>query len=219
MTTMKSRTGGSATRRRGRSRALRDVLLVLLLACLALPLLVAGRVVQVAGRDEQVPAGAIVVLGAAQLDGEPGQVLTARLKHSLALYRAGLAPVVVTTGGSRAGDRFTEAAAGARWLVDNGVPAEAVVAVPVGSNTLSSLYAVAEVAREQGWASMLMVTDPWHTYRVLTMSETVGLPVEGASPATTGPGARSVSDSVGYLVRETAAVLVHHARQLARRLG
>lgn len=198
-------------------RLARPLLWLALLGALLVPVVVAARVVHVAGRDERVPADAIVVLGAAQLDGRPAEVLTARLEHSLQLYQEGLAPRLVTTGGQQEGDRFTEAAAGQSWLVEHGVPEDAVVPVPVGGNTYDSLVAVAEVAADRGWASTLVVSDRWHVYRVLTMSEDLGLPVVGASPTGTGPSTGPVSGSVGYIVRETAAVLVHRLESLLGR--
>ena len=126
-------------RRRGAGgRVLRSVVALVVLVALLLPVAVAARVVQVASRDERVAADAVVVLGAAQLDGTPGRVLEARLEHTLELYEQGLAPLVVTTGGNQAGDRFTEADSARTWLIENGVPADAVrgaegAAAPWGS--------------------------------------------------------------------------------------
>ena len=40
-------------------------------------------------RDERRPAGAVVVLGAAQYDGRPSPVFAARLDHAVALYLTG----------------------------------------------------------------------------------------------------------------------------------
>ena len=48
---------------------------------------------------------------AAQYDGQPPPQLAARLDHVVALWRAGLAPLVVVSGGKRSGDRFMEAEA------------------------------------------------------------------------------------------------------------
>ncbi len=203
------------TRGRGVGRALRRavgrVVALLLLAALVLPLAVAARVVQVAGRDERVPADAVLVLGASQLDGRPGPVLEARLEHALDLYEQGLAPRVVTTGGNQAGDRFTEAGSAQEWLVEHGVPAEAVVALPVGGNTIDSLVPVAELAEAEGWQlGALVVSDPWHVYRVRTMAGSLGLPVAGTSPTRTGPSTEVATREATYVARETAAVLVQH---------
>ncbi len=63
------------------------------------------------GRSDQArPVDAIVVMGAAQYDGDPSPQLAARLDHVAELWPQGLAPLVVVTGGNRPGDRFTEAA-------------------------------------------------------------------------------------------------------------
>ncbi|MGJ7440673.1 YdcF family protein [Aquipuribacter sp. MA13-6] len=207
-----------APRRRRASRAVGTLLVLALLVVLAVPAVVALRVVQVAGRDERVPADAVVVLGAAQLDGEPAPVLQARLQQALELYQDGLAPVVVTTGGGQEGDRTTEAEAGRAWLLDRGVPEDAVVAVAEGGDTYDSLVPVAAMARERGWDGVLLVSDPWHVYRVRTMADTLALPVVGASPTRTGPSTGDDARQVSYVVRETGGVLVHQARVALDRL-
>ncbi len=53
----------------------------------------------VSQQDQRQPVDAIVVLGAAQYNGRPSPVLRARLDHALGLYRDGVAPLVVVTGG------------------------------------------------------------------------------------------------------------------------
>lgn len=203
---------GSRRRGGGGRRAVGRIVAVVLLVALLLPLVVAARVVQVAGRDERVPADAIVVLGASQLDGRPGPVLEARLEHALDLYEDGLAPLVVTTGGNQAGDRYTEAGSARTWLVDNGVPPEAVVPVEVGGNTLDSLVPVAALAQESGWQQgVLVVSDPWHVYRVRTMADDLGLQVTGSSPTRSGPSTGTLGRELSYVVRETAGVVVQQA--------
>ena len=53
-------------------------------------------------KQELHRADAIIVFGAAQYDGRPSPVFRARLDHANELFREGLAPVVITTGGSAA---------------------------------------------------------------------------------------------------------------------
>ncbi len=77
--------------------------------------------------DGAKAADAIVVLGAAQYDGRPSPVLTARLDHALDLWKQGLAPIIVVTGGKRPGDRFTEATASANYLLERGVPDDKIL--------------------------------------------------------------------------------------------
>src|SRR5512134_2610486 len=102
-------------------------------------------------------ADVILVLGAAQYDGNPSPVFEGRLRHAALLYREGRSPTIVVLGGSAPGDRTTEAEAGRDWLVEHeGVPTDAVVASPVGETTLESLEAAADWMEEQGLHSAFL---------------------------------------------------------------
>lgn len=181
----------------------RLVTAVVVLAVVGL-LVIAGRVVLTARDDDRRASDAIVVLGAAQYDGEPQPYLTARLEHALELYEDDVAPHVITVGGSQPGDRFSEAEAGKQWLVDRGVPADDVVAVSKGGNTLASMSAVAVTMRENGWGSAVVVTDPWHSLRATEMLRQQGREAF-ASPTRTGPANDGVGAAVPYTARETLA--------------
>ena len=94
------------------SKTVRRLLAAVVLAVL---LVVGGTAVSVwwtARGDDRTASDAIVVLGASQLDGRPSSVLEARLEHARTLIQADVAPRDITVGGSRPGDRFTEAQAG-----------------------------------------------------------------------------------------------------------
>jgi uncharacterized SAM-binding protein YcdF (DUF218 family) len=168
----------------------------------------AARVWYVARADDRRPVDAVVVLGAAQYDGEPSSILAARLRHAQALWADGLAPRIVTVGGSRAGDAYTEAEAGRRYLIGRGVPASAVVAVGEGSDTLGSLRAVDARAQKDGWSTALVVSDPWHSLRARTMARDSGLSA-WTSPTRSGPVVRTRETQARYIVRETAALLYY----------
>ena len=168
----------------------------------------AFRVWYVARADDRRSVDAVVVLGAAQYDGEPSSVFAARLRHAEALYEDGLAPRIVTVGGSRAGDAYTEAEAGRRYLIGRGVPASAVIAVGEGSDTLGSLRAVDARAQQDGWDSALVVSDPWHSLRARTMARDSGLQA-WTSPTRSGPVVQTRETQARYIVRETAALLYY----------
>src|SRR5437773_7349337 len=93
--------------------------------------------------DQATTADAIAVLGAAQYNGRPSPVFRARLDHAAALYQRGLAPVVLVTGGVGSGDSLSEAEVGRRYLVKSGLPEAAVLALPAGTSTSTSLDGVA----------------------------------------------------------------------------
>lgn len=188
------------------------LLALLAVVALAVPFVVAARVWWVGRQDDPRASDVILVLGTAQFDGDPSEIFQSRLEHAHDLYDEGYAPRIVTVGGSQPGDRFTEAEAARGFLVDAGVPAEDLVAVGEGSDTLGSVEAVRDVMEQQGWTSALVVTDPWHTLRTVTMVEDAGIEA-AASPAPDGPtyGAEVVPH---YLVRETGALMFYRLRSL-----
>lgn len=168
----------------------------------------AVRVWQVARLDARGPVDAIVVLGASQFDGRPSPIFKARLDHAKALYDDGVGPVVVTVGGNQQGDRFTEASAGARYLRSAGVPAGDLAELGEGSDTIGSLEAVANLAEERSWDNVVLVTDPWHSYRARAMADDAGMPAR-TSPARSGPVVQGRGREVRYILRETAAYLYY----------
>jgi uncharacterized SAM-binding protein YcdF (DUF218 family) len=192
---------------RGGSLVLRVVGAVLLAAVL-LVVSTALAIWWTARQDARPRSDAIVVLGSAQYNGRPSSIFAARLEHALALYRQGVASVVVTVGGNRAGDNFTEAEAGRDYLAADGVPSSALLAVPEGADTLQSMQDVAAVFRQKGWSTAVLVTDPWHVMRAERMADDSGIDAS-ASPTRQGPAVRSRNTQFLYIVRETAAYLVY----------
>jgi uncharacterized SAM-binding protein YcdF (DUF218 family) len=152
-------------------------------------------------------ADAIVVLGAAQYDGEPSPVFAGRLDHAALLYEQGRAERVLVLGAGQPGDRFTEAEAGQAYLIDHGVPAAAIVPVPEGHTTFESLRAAAPVMREAGMDSAFLVSDPWHNARVERMAEDLG--IDGHASATWQSAATSQETRFEGYVRETFAYLYY----------
>lgn len=148
--------------------------------------------------DQAGPVDAIVVLGAAQYDGAPSPVLRARLDHAVELYQEGHAPVVVVTGGSQEGDRFTQAMAGYRYLRDRGIPDEALLLEVDGTSTYTELAATARILDSRGLSTAVLVSDAYHSKRLLAVAGEVGIDAR-VSPTDEGYGLRS-------LARETAAV-------------
>jgi uncharacterized SAM-binding protein YcdF (DUF218 family) len=189
--------------------AVKTVAALLVLAMLLLAG-TAARVWWFARQDDRRTSDAIVVLGAAQFDGRPSSVFTARLVHARDLWKDDVAPRIITVGGNRVGDRFTEAAAGKRWLTDHGVPAGRVVAVQTGSDTLSSMAAVEQRMQRGGWSTAVVVTDPWHSLRTRSMASDQGIDAV-MSPTRQGPAVRQRSTEIRYIARETVAYLFYKA--------
>lgn len=159
-----------------------------------------------ARQDDRRVSDAIVVLGAAQFDGRPSSVFTARLVHARDLWRDDVAPRIITVGGNQPGDRFTEASSGKAWLARNGVPGRRVIAVENGTDTLSSMTAVGREMQRRGLSTAVIVTDPWHALRTRSMARDRGIDAV-MSPTRRGPAVRQRSVQIRYIARETLAYL------------
>lgn len=172
--TRRGRTPAGRPRRRSLRRAVRAVLLLLTAAVIYLA--VSFYQVWSTGRSDHAgPVDAIVVMGAAQYDGQPSPQLAARLDHAAELWPAGRAGLVVVTGGNRPGDRFTEAQASATYLEERGVPASAILLEDQGTSSYESLREVAALLGQRGLDEVLIVTDPYHALRSRLIAEEVGL--------------------------------------------
>jgi uncharacterized SAM-binding protein YcdF (DUF218 family) len=168
------------------------------------------RIWQQGGTDEERSADAIVVLGAAQYDGRPSPVFAARLEHAVDLYRAGVAPRFVVTGGKRAGDRTTEAAVAREYAIAHGVPADAIFGEDEAHNTLDSLRAVAGELDVRGLRSAVLVSDPTHMYRVLRIASDLGLEAYG-SPTRTSPVDADLERRLRATAHELGALALYFA--------
>jgi uncharacterized SAM-binding protein YcdF (DUF218 family) len=168
---------------------MRDLLGVVVLAILGIAI-VAGyatwRVWNQGQVDDRRPADAIVVMGAAQYDGRPSPLFEARLDHAVQLFKDGVAPVLVVTGGKAEGDRTTEAASARAYAIAHGVPAEAILAEDQSRTTLESIHAVGHLLRDRGLSTAVFVSDRPHMLRVLRMAADDGITGFG-SPTTTSP--------------------------------
>ena len=148
-----------------------------------------------------------VVMGAAQYDGRPSDALEARLKESLRLYEVGLVQKIITVGAGAPGDRFTEARAGRKWLIENGVPRNRTIEIAEGTNTINSTKAYVEYLKKNNISDVIVVTDPYHCKRSTYIAKDLGLTAT-CSPAQSGPYSLANS-SLHYLWREGGAYIAY----------
>lgn len=195
---------------RQESRGHRKWVVALFALVALLPLLVIGVMIAIyaqARNDEARPVDAIVVMGAAQYNGRPSEVLSARLDHALELFNDDLAPVIVVTGGNQPGDVYTEAEVGRQYLVDRGVHPDAILMENEGDDTWASMQNVADVTRNRGIETVLVVSDGFHLFRSERMADAVGFEAY-SSAATDSPIEPWSADEFSYVIRETGAVIL-----------
>jgi uncharacterized SAM-binding protein YcdF (DUF218 family) len=188
----------------GRRRRLRRALKWLGWLALALAATFAGLCGLVAyrgGVDEARPADGIVVLGAAVFEGgEPSPALEARVAHAVRLYRRGLAPVIVVTGGAGAYPP-SEAEVMARLALEAGVPAKALILETQAHTTQQSVRLTSSLLEERGIQSIIVVSSPFHLFRATRMYRDVGYAAYGSAPQD-DPLWRNARSRREHIVRE-----------------
>lgn len=142
--------------------------------------LTCAHILRQARSDEARPAAAIVVFGAAEYSGRPSPIYRARLDHAYKLFRQGLAPVVITTGGSGRDPTYTEGGVGRDYLRSLGIPDRDLIAETLSSNTGQSAQRVAVILKTNGLRNCLAVSDAYHLFRVKRMLEGEGVTVYAA---------------------------------------
>lgn len=151
--------------------------------------------------DTRRAAHAIVVLGAAQYDGRPSPVLRARIDHAVTLWRRGLAPTLVVTGGRGPGDTTTEAAVARRYAMAHGVPASAIVVEGKSRSTSESLRNVSLMMGKER-RDVILVSDPFHMLRLAILARRFGLNPR-TSPTRTSPITANHSEYWRYTMQES----------------
>ena len=183
------------------------MLTLIIIVALIAPSYAAYKVWQAAHNPIIRSADVIVVLGAAQLNGTPGKALKARLVEAKRIFDLGLAPSIITVGAGAPGDRTTEAASSKAWLRSHGVPSKKVTAIEEGRDTLVSTKAYSALMKKRYVSDVIIVTDPFHCQRAMTMANDQGV-ISTCSPVKTGPNTLSHS-RYRYFLREAGAYLVY----------
>lgn len=163
--------------------------------------------------DETRPVDAIIVLGTTQWNGQPQPAFEARLRHTLELYQEGIAPVIIVTGGKQPADNFTEAETAETWLMDRGVPENAILMENEGRNTWGNMTGAWDAAAGHDIHTVLIVSDGFHLFRAERMANAVGFEAY-TSPTPYSPIRPWSAEEFSYVIRETVAVIVQMPRWL-----
>jgi uncharacterized SAM-binding protein YcdF (DUF218 family) len=116
--------------------------------------------------DYSRPADAIVVFGArAYADGRMSTALHDRTRTAVDLYRAGLAPVLIFSGGPGDGD-VHETEAMRRYALGQGVPDSATMRDEGGLSTQHTVENTVSRFRKHGYARVLAVSQFYHLPRI-----------------------------------------------------
>jgi len=157
------------------------------------------------GRVERArPSDALVIFGAkVRADGTASPLLRGRTRHAFELWKRGLAPLIVCTGG--VGDnRPAESVLEAQLLEGWGVPSLVILREERSSSTReNALFAAKLLPRG---ASAIAVSDPFHLFRCRRDLQGAGLRAT-TSPSLERWDALPLSSRLFYCVRESVSLL------------
>jgi uncharacterized SAM-binding protein YcdF (DUF218 family) len=194
---------------------MRRLIVIVLFVVLGYFTITTALVTATMGKDEHPPSDAIVVLGAAQYNGTPSPVYRARLDHALDLWRAGVAPLMVFTGGRGVpGERYSEGGAGRMWAIEHGVPADRILTEESSRTTSENLEAVRRLLEPRKMRRIVLVSDPFHMFRAVEQAKDVGL-VAHPSPTRSSPISGNPVRTAFAVLREDIAVGGYFVTDLA----
>jgi len=149
------------------------------------------------------PAGAILVMGAAQYDCVPSPDLRARLDQAAMLYQEGYAPLIMVTGNKQPGDKCTESQSGAMYLEDiHHVPKSAILEAG-GDDSYENIADAQKQLEAHNARVVLVTTDPFHEDRSMAIASDLSL---SPSPTPTQNSPISGWSTVPYFLKEALGV-------------
>jgi uncharacterized SAM-binding protein YcdF (DUF218 family) len=191
---------------RAAGRWARYGLTLVFVAALTHFLSICAGIVRAAAGDQTHSADAIVVFGAAEYSGRPSPVYRARLDHGYDLFRQGIAPVVITTGGAAADPSFSEGGVGHDYLMGRGIPDASLIAETQGTDTAQSAERVGVIMRANHMQSCVAVSDAYHVFRIRKLLQHQNVQVYTAPRPDSRP--RSVWQRAEAVLREAASYLL-----------
>jgi uncharacterized SAM-binding protein YcdF (DUF218 family) len=177
------------------------VVMVLLAAILLTVILTAVRIYTFGGTSSDTEADAAVVLGAAVWSRNVSPVFRERINHALDLYRRNKVRKIIFTGGQGNPNEPTEAAAARTYAQANGIPAQDILVEQQSHTTYENIVYAKQLADANNLRKVLLVSDPMHMKRAMTMASDVGLEAyPSPTPTTKYQGWRA---QLWELARET----------------
>jgi uncharacterized SAM-binding protein YcdF (DUF218 family) len=150
--------------------------------------------------DRAAPADCIIVLGSAIEGNQPSPVFEQRIRHSIQLYKKGLAPRILFTGGIGDGERYSESAVAAAYAESQGVPKTNILMETVSRTTHQNLSEAQAIMHRNNMRSAIIVSDPLHMKRSMMMAHDLG--IEAVSSPTPTSMYRSWKTQMEFLLRE-----------------
>jgi uncharacterized SAM-binding protein YcdF (DUF218 family) len=130
-------------------------------------------------------ADAAVVLGASAWHEKPSPVFRERINHGIWLYKNGYVQYLIFTGGKGKNAPVSEAAVARNYAIQNAVPPENIFIEEFSVVTFENLSYAKQIIRAHHFNDIIIVSDPMHMKRALTMAKDLNLRAYSSPTPTT----------------------------------
>ena len=161
----------------------------------------ASSIYLISHKDETQQADCAIVAGASVKGNEPSPVFQARLDHAVTLYRQGMTHTIILTGGYSPEQPFSDAAIARNYLRRQGIPASQILIEEKSTVTRENLRYAKELMITNNLKDALLVSDPLHMKRLISIAERMDITAYSSPTPTTRY--RSVKSRSYFLLSES----------------
>jgi uncharacterized SAM-binding protein YcdF (DUF218 family) len=160
------------------------------------------------------PGDAAIVLGAAAWGTKPSPVFEERIKHAVNLYKAGQIKAIIFTGGVGKDEQLAESVVASQYAIEHGIAAKDIYCETASRLTYENLCGAKRIIQREHIDRVLIVSDPLHMRRAITIARDLGI---DAYPSST-PTSRyvSLSNKIDFLWGEVRPYTTYLLRRSFR---
>ncbi len=163
-------------------------------------------------KDQTQKADAAIVLGTAVWGDEPSPVFKERIRHGIWLYENQYVEYLIFTGGKGEGKKYSEAEIARKFAIENGVPENNIFTEEKSTITDENLIFSKPILEKNDFSKVLIVSDPLHMKRAMTMAENQN--INAYSSPTRTSRFQTFGKKAGFALRESFFLIGYQLHQL-----
>lgn len=145
--------------------------LIIVLTVLTYLLATAFSIYRYGNVDEKQKCDVGIILGAATYANDVSPVYAERINHGIWLYENGYVDYIIVTGGKLNEKELSDAYKAKQYAISKGVPDDVIFVEENSRITQENLKYSKEIMSENDWDSCIIVSDPLHMKRAMTIAE------------------------------------------------
>lgn len=189
---------------------LKKIILTPLFIILMIVVYIAGNAFSIytyGENDYAHKADCIIVLGASVQYKRVSPVYRERINHGIQLLNAGYAHDMILTGGRIPGQIYSDASVARSYAISQGVSAKHIMIEEKSTETLQNLQNSQAIMKKHGLKSAIIVSDPLHMRRAMTMARDLGITAYSSPTPTTVY--RTAQSKKEFLEKEVMAYIYY----------